>query len=125
MEFMTAERYFRKLIDWRDPLFGDVAREWILILRDYGQIAQLNKRASTRFKIPNLWMGYIQQFPKPFIELFDPLNIGLQLDKNQSAIETEVERESEKERKSQAEIRHKTDKRQEPEAETAEPKEEE
>jgi hypothetical protein len=71
-ELGTAERLFQRLVTADDPDFGQDSYDWILILRDYDQIVRLDASESTRYKIPARWTTYAQQFPKPFVRLFDP-----------------------------------------------------
>jgi formylglycine-generating enzyme required for sulfatase activity len=72
LQFAPAEKLFQRLLNWNDPLFADEAREWIVLLRNYEQMVRLDARSSTRHKIPALWAAYAAQFPRPFVELFDP-----------------------------------------------------
>ena len=63
---------FQRLIDWNDPDFGDEAHEWIKILRQYKKLLEWQSRKSTQHKVQNEWEKYETQFPKTFIQLFDP-----------------------------------------------------
>jgi len=76
MEFATAEKLFQRLIGWNDELFADDAHDWIVLLRQYQRMVKLDARESVRYKIPKLWEKYVEQFPKPFVAMFDPKGIG-------------------------------------------------
>lgn len=72
MEFETAERRFQKLVNLGDPDFAEDAADWISLMREYQQILKLDSHDSTRHRVSARWEKYQQQFPKPFISLFDP-----------------------------------------------------
>lgn len=72
LEIATAERLFLRLFSAADPIFGEDSHQWILLLRTYQTLLNLDARSNTRYKIPPLWEKYRSQFPMPFIEIFDP-----------------------------------------------------
>lgn len=74
-EFDTAERLFQRLVNANDPIFGQESYDWIVLLREYTQIVRFDARESTRFKAPIEWDTYSRQFPKVFIDFFDPNNL--------------------------------------------------
>lgn len=76
MDFVTAEKLFQRLTDWRDPYFEEESHEWIQIIREYQQMVRFNQRSSTRYRVESMWADYSVQFPKPFTALFDPKDMN-------------------------------------------------
>jgi len=72
LEFSTARSLFQRLVNDSDKDFGEDALHWITLLHDYERIIGYDKRENTRYKIPVAWADYAKQFPKPFIQTFDP-----------------------------------------------------
>jgi formylglycine-generating enzyme required for sulfatase activity len=72
LEFDTARAKFQRLIDWNDALFAVDAHGWMVLLYEYEKMLRLDARQNTRHHIPPLWTNYAAQFPKTFIDLFDP-----------------------------------------------------
>jgi toxoflavin biosynthesis protein ToxD len=72
LEFETARVKFQRLIGWNDALFAADAHDWMVLLYQYEKMLRLDARQSTRHHIPPLWTHYAAQFPKSFIDLFDP-----------------------------------------------------
>lgn len=72
MDLVSAERLFQRLVDWRDPDFGEEALGWMEIVRAYQKIVEFDAREASRFKVPSLWATYRALFPKPYVPFFDP-----------------------------------------------------
>lgn len=73
--FVAADRQFRRLINRQDDEFKDEATEWIHLITAYQNIVKLHEQEYTRFKVAEHLDPYFRQFPKKFIEIFDPKNL--------------------------------------------------
>ncbi|MEM9954734.1 MAG: Hsp70 family protein [Chloroflexota bacterium] len=91
MEFDMAEKLFRRLVNWSDPLFGEDAHQWIILIREYEQIMLLEQRESVRYKVRGLWAVYSEKFPKPFTQFFDPKNLSSQIRVEQNTLKEKPE----------------------------------
>ena len=97
-EFDAAEKLFQKLIAWQDVIFAEVAHEWIVMLRDYSKMVKLDARRNTQFAVKKLWIAYVEQPPKHFLNgIFDPKQLAARYDlaPDQKVSETAVEVEYE------------------------------
>jgi formylglycine-generating enzyme required for sulfatase activity len=80
LEFAMADTLFRKLMAANDPDLSDDAHQWVVLLEQYRRITEFAARPTTLHRAKAKWLEYRQQFPKPFIELFDPKGFAAQFE---------------------------------------------
>lgn len=75
--FAEAEKLFSALVRRNDPDYGEVAADWLELLRLYAELVDIDERPNARFLFMRRWSSYTALFPKDFIDgIFDPRELS-------------------------------------------------